>query len=457
MRFPNTLKDPETGEVTPILDHRMVFQLADVLNDMNGNEPAYVVKFIQWIQNSANAPVATSKRRPDGTIPGMAEAAANPDLMDNPATAYSNETAVEDAQTEYSKWANDNGLADAIAKNVFRAHKQAIQDGMFDFSEAGYMRYILHLDGNLTDVADMGGSGSTDNAPSWPYENVYFSANDWKTIDKGLSRLPAAFGPLVLNRTRFGVRVQGLSYSEETQKITAHWRPGNPFDVEAASEDFDFVTVAVPFGAVRLWRLPQYPSLLLRAINNLHYDSSCKVALHYRTRFWEHLPKPIFGGCGSIDIPGVGSICYPSYEINSTRPGVLLASYAYGQGAKAVGALSEIDHVALVQRAMIETHGQVAAEQYTGAYDRICWQNSPDQMGAWAGPLVGQQEVYLPAYFQTEKHTVFVGEHTSFTHSWIWSALESAVRGSAQLLLDLGLVDESKAITKQWMARWMNM
>ena len=56
---------------------------------------------------------------------------------------------------------------------------------------------------------------------------------------------------------------------------------------------------------------------------------------------------------------------------------------------------------------MIEIHGEVAQDQWTGAYDRICWENNEFQAGAWASPTIGQQELYLPAYFHTEKHTVF--------------------------------------------------
>ncbi len=37
------------------------------------------------------------------------------------------------------------------------------------------------------------------------------------------------------------------------------------------------------------------------------------------------------------------------------------------------------------------------------------------------------------------------------------SALESGIRGSVQLLLDLGLVDEAKQITKTFMARWISI
>ena len=66
---------------------------------------------------------------------------------------------------------------------------------------------------------------------------------------------------------------------------------------------------------------------------------------------------------------------------------------------------------------------------------------------------------------------------SSFTHSWsmlnqrqfhlqmlenakfcvVSSALESGIRGSVQLLLELGLVDEAKAITEKFMARWISI
>ena len=37
------------------------------------------------------------------------------------------------------------------------------------------------------------------------------------------------------------------------------------------------------------------------------------------------------------------------------------------------------------------------------------------------------------------------------------SALESGIRGSVQLMLELGLVDEAKEITKTFMARWISI
>lgn len=328
---------------------------------------------------------------------------------------YSNATLVAEATDAFDAWTDlDEAKVAEFAADIYHAHKQAVEDGYFDFSEAGYLRYKLGYSKNVTDQVD----SFLDNTPTWLYESVYFSATDWRTIDMGLSRLPAAFGPQVLNRTIFQTAVQGMTYDDATEKVTVQYRNKNLFDVEPETMDFDYAVVAVPFSRVRLWNpMPDYTSLLNRAIQNLNYDQSCKVALHYKTRFWEHLEHPIIGGCGSTDIPGIGSVCYPSYNINGTGAGVILASYASTVTARSLGALTEEQHVALVQRAMIEIHGDVAREQYTGAYDRICWEFNEYQAGAWCGPLVGQQELYLPAYFHTEKHTVFVGEHTSFTHA----------------------------------------
>ncbi|KAK4550749.1 hypothetical protein LTR36_000328 [Oleoguttula mirabilis] len=143
--------------------------------------------------------------------------------------------------------------------------------------------------------------------------------------------------------------------------------------------------------------------------------------------------------------------------INSTLPGVIIDSYEEKTLARSLGAVTEEQHVALVQRAMIETQGAIAQEQFTGAYDRICWESNEYQAGAGCDSLVGRQDLYLPAYFHTERHTVFLGGHTSYTHAWIWRALESAVRGTSQLLLDIGLVDEANEITKLWMASWISI
>ncbi|SPO03719.1 related to L-amino-acid oxidase [Cephalotrichum gorgonifer] len=451
MRFPVSVHYADTNETLDIQDHKMVFQLADVLNKMNRKEPDLAVKFIPWTQSSPNTPAdSRGGRLPNGQIPSSAQIAADPSLRNSSPKPEGAEEAEESV-------AELIGLTPErmrnISTNIFRAHREAIDQGLFHWSETAFLRYKLGLDADTVDF--LSGSGNTPLWGEW-YDSTYFGATTWRTIDKGLSSLPRAFGPHVKGKITYGRKVEGLGFNNATSKVSVQWRD-DEFDAVPKSDDYDYAVVAVPFSKVRLWRTPAYSSLLSRAISTLNYAQSCKVALHYETRFWEHQENPIFGGCGSVDIPGVGNICYPSYNINATGPGVILGSYISGTMARSVAALSDEDHVALVQRAVVEAHGQVADEQFTGNFDRQCWEVDEHQAGAWASPTVGQQELFIPAYHTTQYNTVFIGEHTSITHAWIFSALESAVRGTTQLLLELGLVDEAKQVVDTWMARWITV
>ena len=329
-----------------------------------------------------------------------------------------------------------------------------VDEGWDDFSEFGFIHNILGATLNVTDLA-----GARPNS-YWDaiYESTYFTATSWKTIDKGLQRLPDAIYPLVKSRLSFGRHVGKSTFDPATRKVTLSWKT-RWSDKTYKNNTFDYAVVSAPFSVVRGWRFsPPLPSLITRAVNNLHYANACKVALHFKTRFWEHLPRPIFGGCSYTDIPGVQYYCYPSYAVNSTGPGVLLANYIMDEAAELVTGMSESEHVQLVLDAVKELHGEdLVDREYSGKWNRQCWALDGYARAGWANPLVGDHKLYIPEYFRTVNGMVWVGEHTSYTQAWIASALESAVRGTVQLLLELGLVDEAKTVTKQWMGRWIRV
>jgi monoamine oxidase len=434
MRFPVSTRYADTNETLDIQDHKMVFQLADVLNQMNGNASDLLVKFIPWIQSSPNVPAnSNGYRLPNGRIPSAAQIRANSSLSLPSATSPDRQAQSHAAEELEEFIGTTPAVLRNISANVYRAHKAAVDKGLTNWSEYAYLKYALNVSDDLADYM----AGALNNAPIWEYDSAYFGATTWRTIDKGLESLPRAFFPHVQSRLTLGRKVTGLKYNNKTGKVALQWRQ-DPFAMQPQSEEFDYAVVAVPFSKVRLWSLPKYSSL-------------------YKTRFWEKLSPPIIGGCGSTDIPGIGSVCYPAYKINSSLPGVILGSYSSGQPARSLGALSTADHVAHVQRAMVEVHGEIANEQFTGAYDRQCWENDEHAAGAWAAPTAGQMDLYLPAFYETEFKSIFIGEHTSYTHAWIFSALDSAVRGTSQLLLDMGLVDEAKQVVNTWMGRWITM
>lgn len=83
----------------------------------------------------------------------------------------------------------------------------------------------------------------------------------------------------------------------------------------------------------------------------------------------------------------------------------MLGSYISGGewGARWVS-VPEAEHVQYVLDAMIEIHGDVAREQYTGKYDRRCWMLDPYESASWASPEIGQHQLYLPEYFKTHNN-----------------------------------------------------
>jgi len=119
----------------------------------------------------------------------------------------------------------------------------------------------------------------------------------------------------------------------------------------------------------------------------------------------------------SIDLGDVGDAEGPWFNgvayLQDKEPDSVFVAQAKSKtigilGGGMSGLMSSVSH-GMVQRAMNEIHGLVAQEQFTGNYDRHCWEHDPFEMGAWCGPSAGQQELHLPAYFRTEFKAFLLG------------------------------------------------
>ncbi|KAF5007855.1 hypothetical protein FDECE_5770 [Fusarium decemcellulare] len=456
MRFPSTYKSPDTNETMNITDHQLVFQLAEEMNKLNNHDKNFSVDFIPWIQTNPNGLSYKNEfKLPSGLPPTLKQIAYNASL--GVTTVLDPET--EDFQAKVDTFMPGSEFSTLMAKNMFKAHKQFLETGLNglggdQWSEYAFM--VNYLKGSLNSTDMLGGFSA---ATFWDslYEGMYFSAASYKTIDGGLNRLPLSFHPLVDDITTMGRKIERVRYSETAEKVTLQWRKEYN-DTTFQNSTFDYAVIAVPFSIVRRWRLPKLPATISNAIKELNYGSACKVALEFSERFWEHYANPIFGGCSTTtDIPGIGTICYPSYNLNGTGPATILASYQSGDMGVRLASMTEDEHVQMVLDAMIDIHGEFIRDLYTGKYNRKCWAIDPLQSGSWASPTAGQHQLYIPEYFKTYNKMIFVGEHTSYTHAWIASALDSGIRGAVQLLLELGLVDEAKQAVEKWMARWIEV
>ncbi|KAJ2997806.1 hypothetical protein NUW58_g534 [Xylaria curta] len=454
MRFPFTRT--YQNETYNITDHQIVFQLAAEMNKINNGDRNLSIDFIPWIQSNENGFYYHDGIKLDtGLPPTMKQVADNTSLS----ISLPLDESTKNTQAKYNAIIRNETMMRAIADNMHRAHKDFLVNGLDGLDGdiwSEYAYFVNYLGASLNDTNFV--TGGYDASTFWHamYEGLYFGATTWKTIDGGLNRLPLSFHPLVDNNTHLDTMIERIQWLEDSQKLNLQWRC-NYTDRVFQNATFDYAVMAIPPPQLRKMRLPTLPATIRGAIDGLPFSSACKVALEYKTRFWEHYDPPIIGGQTSTDIPGIGSINYPSYCLNCTGPASLLASYASSDLAELWVSVPEEEHVQYVVDAMAEIHGEVAREQWTGKYARRCWRQDKYESGSWTSPIVGQHQLFLPEFFKTYSNMIFVGEHATYTHSWISSALESGVRGAVQLLLELGLVDEAKDAVEKWMGRWVEV
>ncbi|KAL4928978.1 flavin monoamine oxidase family protein [Aspergillus undulatus] len=468
MRLPYSVTYKEDNETLRYTDHAMTFQLADMLNDMNRNDTKWRIDFIPWIQHHPNELIAQGTRRhPDGRIPTRAEIEADPSLDE---ASDMGTVEYNDTKADMDRILKDKETLKSLQRNVWKAHKTAMDEGLDDWSEQAMMRHVFRASENVTDEIWT----ASDYDVFW--DELHHNSNlgldgtagalgetNWLCIDGGFNRLSDAFLPHIQNRLTLNRQIRKLEPipisgpNGTGTRTRLSWYPSVK-NRTYESADYDYTIMAVPFTMTRFMDLPKFSSVLDRAISEagLRFKSACKVALLFRERFWERGPRPIFGGYSKPPSDPVGALYYPVYGLNESRPGLIM-HYRGGDWSDRFVSFSDEEHVQTVLDAIVSLHGEEVRDLYTGDYERLCWLQDQHTATSWARPDVEQHKLYIPAYHVTEHNTIFIGEHTAPTHAWVSSSLQSAVRGAVQLLLELGLVDEAKELNHKWMGRWIKL
>ncbi|KAL2826933.1 hypothetical protein BJY01DRAFT_262185 [Aspergillus pseudoustus] len=471
MRLPYSVTYRSDNETLRYTDHEMTFRLAEILNEMNGGDPRYRIDFIPWIQHHPNELVAQGTRRhPDGRIPTRAEIEEDPSLVE---AADMSSAEYLDTKHKMDRILKNETTLRSIQRDVWRAHKLAMDEGLDDWSEQAMMRHVFKASENVTDEI------WTDSDYDVFWDELHHNSNlgldgsssalgktNWLCIDGGFNRLSDAFLPHIKDRLILNRKIRKLEpilrpNGTTTTGTRLSWYP-SVTNRTYESADYDYTIMAVPFTMTRFMDLPPFSSVLSRATSEagLRFKSACKVALLFAERFWEQGSRPIFGGYSKPPSDAVGALYYPVYgnknNESASRPGLIM-HYRGGDWSDRFVSFSDAEHVQTVLDAVVSLHGERARDLYTGDYERLCWLQDEHTAAAWCRPDVEQHRLYIPAYHVTEQNTIFIGEHTAPTHAWVSSSLQSAVRGTVQLLLELGLVDEAKSVNQRWMGRWIRL
>ncbi|KAI0320036.1 hypothetical protein OF83DRAFT_1169691 [Amylostereum chailletii] len=269
-------------------------------------------------------------------------------------------------------------------------------------------------------------------------QNMDFDETDWKTIDKGMSRLPQAMAWLVgHNNITFGARVTGIE--EEEDGRTTIVASGYNGTVKAK---FDRVIVAIPPAALKMIvDRPRWSVEKEMAIRSMHFEALYKMGMRFKTRFWEQVqPKSCDGGQSTTDLP-IRWIVFPSNGIGGDGPGVLLV-YAWMTDAATWLPLTPIERRSLALHCIAQLYqGQVDKHgNEIDVYDLLM--ETSDAI--WSEATATGDAMFLPSQFASrfqvarapEGNVYFAGEHLSYHHTWISGAADSALKTVRDLLND---------------------
>ncbi|WP_258960979.1 flavin monoamine oxidase family protein [Paenibacillus aquistagni] len=253
----------------------------------------------------------------------------------------------------------------------------------------------------------------------------YAQPSKYFSIEGGMDLLPKAFLPQLQDHIHFHQRMTELHVMPNYHVVhSIHQWTKAPQRFTA-----DYTLITIPFSTLRFVKIKPYDAFSSnkhKAIRKLNYFSATKIALEFKSRFWER--SGMLGGRSVTDIP-IRFSYYPSDNFGSAESAIVIASYTWADEALVWDSLSEEDRIYFALEGLKELHGeQVYYEYITGT--SFCWGKNPYSMGAFTAFEPRQDTELYPYIVQPEGRVYFAGEHASLIHGWIEGAILSAVRAA---------------------------
>jgi monoamine oxidase len=195
---------------------------------------------------------------------------------------------------------------------------------------------------------------------------------------------------------------------------------------ETLSITADRAVCALPFAILKdLEVSPAFSEEKQRAIGEIKLTPVTRTYLQFKSKVWE---QDRFDGNGMTDIDIQNT--YSPTLVQEGQRGVL-ASYAAGQRALELGAMSEQERQDHVLRRMGTLFNGLDS-RYEKGMSHI-WHEDEFARGGYTYFEPGQMTSLLPVAQRPEGRIHFAGEHTSVWHGWMNGALESGNRAADEI------------------------
>ncbi|PWA28119.1 hypothetical protein CCH79_00018284 [Gambusia affinis] len=258
-------------------------------------------------------------------------------------------------------------------------------------------------------------------------ENDVSDVTTYDEITGGTDLLASAFLTVLDAPILLDSRVRRIHRSHKG--VTVWYQRENNPSLESLQADAVLVTTTAK-AALFIEFDPPLSTRKMEALRAVHYESSTKIILTFKEKFWES--DGIMGGKSITDRPS-RFIYYPSHSFpGNDSIGVLLASYTWGDDSRPYHGASDEELKELALRDLAHIHGEKVHHLCTGVIVKK-WELDPYSLGAFALLAPYQHIEYSAELFRHEGHIHFAGEHMAFPHAWIETSMKSAIRAAKNI------------------------
>ncbi|KAF2018586.1 FAD/NAD(P)-binding domain-containing protein [Aaosphaeria arxii CBS 175.79] len=270
----------------------------------------------------------------------------------------------------------------------------------------------------------------------------------WYRMEGGMSTVPYAMRDYILKQTPNAIEWNApvVALADSGSMITATLQNGT-------KRQYTYVFNTTPMSCLgqmdlsglnigplsAMSTIDQNP---LTAIRTLAYDRATKVAIKFKTPWWETIVPD--GGVSNTDLP-IGNVVYPSWNDGSDTPHVIIVSYTWAQDATRMASLitdasksgeynpdDYLVQLCFRDLALLwKDHGGPSASDLEKSYEAHSawsWSQNPWSCGAYALFAPGQFKHMYNTFTKPlcNNKLMVCGEAISAHHAWISGALDSA-------------------------------
>ncbi|CEH16492.1 Flavin-containing amine oxidase [Ceraceosorus bombacis] len=289
-----------------------------------------------------------------------------------------------------------------------RIQTHRFNDEQDNWFEVGAMRIpqspAHQIVGDLIDYCNVHGGGKSRLGPLQRIPYVLEHPNNLIHVNGRQVRLcdPEAKCPVKLGFPDVPPAYHGKSAQELLMSVL------HPF-IEQLHKDFNKGFEEILKYDHLSFRIPRWHTRKEHALRAMHFEPLYKLGIRFKSRFWEKVAQPSFGGQTTTDLPSRW-IVYPSNGIGDQGSGVLLL-YSWMTDAAAFLPLSIPERLELGLKDLEKIYGPQGVDvQFSTLHD---------------------------AAGQAEGNIHFAGEHLSRRHTWIAGALSSALSSVREMTGDV--------------------